>query len=104
MLFSESLFSANVSAERKYWGFAVFRMALPRVDVGRLPMLFTKNFMRCWINHLSQKDRYLHKVAIQVVGGSLILCESTSKLLPRLQRCRIMFGETLPLVSHWSFN
>lgn len=30
-------------------------------------MLFTKNFMRTWINHLSKKDRYLHKVALQTV-------------------------------------
>lgn len=30
-------------------------------------MLFTKNFMRSWINHLSNSDRYLHKAARQVV-------------------------------------
>lgn len=29
-------------------------------------MLFTKNFTRCFINHLSHDDRYLHKVAKQV--------------------------------------
>lgn len=32
-----------------------------------MPMLFTKNFMRSWINHLSKKDRHLHKIAQQTV-------------------------------------
>ncbi|KAJ6496539.1 DNA polymerase phi-domain-containing protein [Mycena vitilis] len=62
----ESLFSATSSQERKYSGFQVFRKALPRVTEENMPMLFTKNFMRSWINHLSHPDRYLHKVARQV--------------------------------------
>jgi DNA polymerase phi len=47
----------------------VFQKALQRVSHPDMPFLFTKNFMRSWINHLSQKDRYLHKIARQVVGG-----------------------------------
>jgi hypothetical protein len=35
-------------------------------------MLFTKNFMRTWINHLSKKDRYLHKIALQTVRGEIL--------------------------------
>ena len=31
-------------------------------------MVFTKNFMRSWINHLSNKDRYLHKIAQQTAA------------------------------------
>ncbi|PFH52419.1 hypothetical protein AMATHDRAFT_139897 [Amanita thiersii Skay4041] len=61
----ESLFSSTSSAERKYWGFRIFQKALPRVSDTTMPMLFTKNFMRCWINHLSNRDRYLHKIARQ---------------------------------------
>ncbi|KAF5365721.1 hypothetical protein D9758_003270 [Tetrapyrgos nigripes] len=61
----ESLFSATSSPERKYWGFQVFEKALSRVSERDLPMLFTKNFMRTWINHLSNRDRYLHKAAKQ---------------------------------------
>ncbi|TFK27400.1 DNA-directed DNA polymerase, partial [Coprinopsis marcescibilis] len=61
----ESLFSATSSPQRKYWGFQVFQRALKRVDQDSMPMLFTKNFMRSWINHLSNKDRYLHKIAQQ---------------------------------------
>ncbi|KII88994.1 hypothetical protein PLICRDRAFT_108863 [Plicaturopsis crispa FD-325 SS-3] len=62
----ESLFSSNASPEKKYWGFQVFQKALLRVTAEDMPMLFTKNFMRSWINHLSNKDRHLHKAARQV--------------------------------------
>ncbi|KAI0713431.1 DNA polymerase phi-domain-containing protein [Earliella scabrosa] len=62
----ESLFASTSSPERKYWGFQVFQKALPRVSGDDMPMLFTKNFMRSWINHLSNSDRYLHKAARQV--------------------------------------
>ncbi|KAH7910650.1 DNA polymerase phi-domain-containing protein [Hygrophoropsis aurantiaca] len=62
----ESLFASTSSPERKYWGFQVFQKALPRITTDELPMLFTKNFMRSWINHLSNHDRYLHKIALDV--------------------------------------
>ncbi|EMD34453.1 hypothetical protein CERSUDRAFT_55542 [Gelatoporia subvermispora B] len=64
----ESLFATTSSPERKYWGFQVFQKALPRVGADDIPMLFTKNFMRSWINHLSKSDRYLHKIARQVAA------------------------------------
>ena len=70
---TESLFASTSSPERKYWGFQVFQKALPRVSADDMPMLFTKNFMRSWINHLSNSDRYLHKAARQVVRISLSL-------------------------------
>ncbi|OAX39198.1 hypothetical protein K503DRAFT_690102 [Rhizopogon vinicolor AM-OR11-026] len=63
----DTLFGPSSSPERKFWGFLVFKKALGRVDGADLPMLFTKNFMRCWINHLSQKDRHLHKISQDVV-------------------------------------
>jgi len=66
-VFVESLFSSTSSDERKYWGFQVFQKALARVKQDNMPMLFTKNFMRSWINHLSHQDRYLHKIAKQAV-------------------------------------
>ncbi|KAI6032543.1 DNA polymerase phi-domain-containing protein [Pisolithus marmoratus] len=62
----ESLFSSTSSAERKYWGFQVFKKALTGVSTDQLPMLFTKNLMRSWINHLSKSDRYLHKISLDV--------------------------------------
>lgn len=74
----ESLFASTSSPERKYWGFQVFQKALPRVNANDMPMLFTKNFMRSWINHLSNSDRYLHKIARQVVRwciANLHMCD-----------------------------
>ncbi|KAH9923929.1 DNA polymerase phi-domain-containing protein [Epithele typhae] len=67
----ESLFASTSSPERKYWGFQVFQKALPRVSAGDMPMLFTKNFMRSWINHLSNSERFLHKAARQVAADVL---------------------------------
>ncbi len=63
----ETLFASSSSPQRKYWGFQVFRKALARLPPTDLPMLFTRNFMRSWINHMASQDRYLHKVAKQVV-------------------------------------
>jgi hypothetical protein len=66
---TESLFPDSASNERKYWGFAIFKKALPRLKATDLPMLFTKNFLRTWINHLSRPDRYLHSFAKQIASG-----------------------------------
>lgn len=69
----ESLFSSSSSPQRKYWGFQVFQLALSKAPLETVPHLFTKNFMRTWINHLREKDRYLHGMAEQVVGfGSMM--------------------------------
>lgn len=65
---SESLFSGSASNERKYWGFVIVQRVLPRVKAADLPMLFTKNFMRTWINHLSHFDRHLHSFAKQIAS------------------------------------
>jgi len=62
----ESLFSNTSSPERKYWGFQVFQKALPLLPVSQMPLIFTPNFMRSWINNLSSPDRYLHKIAQQI--------------------------------------
>ncbi|KAG6821076.1 hypothetical protein H0H93_007235 [Arthromyces matolae] len=76
----ESLFSSTASAERKYWGFQIFQKALPRVNQENMPMLFTKNFMRCWINHLSKQDRYLHKIARQAATDVQTFVQSNPQL------------------------
>ncbi|KAJ7632481.1 DNA polymerase phi-domain-containing protein [Roridomyces roridus] len=76
----ETLFSSTSSQERKYSGFQVFQKALPRVTEDIMPMLFTKNFMRSWINHLSQPDRYLHKVAKQVATDITTFVQSQPQL------------------------
>ncbi|EIN07831.1 hypothetical protein PUNSTDRAFT_70289 [Punctularia strigosozonata HHB-11173 SS5] len=76
----EALFSAASSPERKLWGFQIFQKALPRVDADNVPFLFTKNFMRCWINHLSKQDRYLHKAARQVATDIHTVARSNPKI------------------------
>ncbi|WVQ79016.1 hypothetical protein IAT38_001108 [Cryptococcus sp. DSM 104549] len=62
----ESLFSNASSPQRRYWGFQVFERALPLLPPSQMPLIFTPNFMRCWMNNLSSSDRYLHKAALQI--------------------------------------
>ncbi|GAB1517408.1 DNA-directed DNA polymerase [Rhizoctonia solani] len=59
----ESLFATTSSSERKSWGFQVFERALTIMPSEEYQYLFTPNFMRTWINHLSAPDRHLHKAA-----------------------------------------
>lgn len=80
LIVDESLFSSTSSAERKYWGFQVFQKALTRCTQANMPMLFTKNFMRSWINHLSDHDRYLHKVARQAAAEVQAFVQSNPHL------------------------
>jgi DNA polymerase phi len=72
--YTESLFAGSASNERKYWGFVIFQRALPRIKAADLQMLFTKNFMRTWINHLSHVDRYLHSFAKQIASTDTTSC------------------------------
>ncbi|KAF8468401.1 DNA polymerase phi-domain-containing protein [Kalaharituber pfeilii] len=90
----ESLFSAYSSEERKFHGFLLLIKILTLLTTPThssllpllLPPLFTRNLLRCLINHLSDPARYLHKSAQKVVkamqglveknpypGGSLVL-------------------------------
>ncbi|KAL5490426.1 POL5 [Sanghuangporus weigelae] len=75
----ETLFSSSSSPQRKYWGFLVFQKALHRVPTSQLPMLFTKNFMRTWINQLAKDDRYLHRIARQVTSDVQSVAEKDPK-------------------------
>lgn len=76
----ESLFSSSASSERKYWGFQIFQKALPRAKEADIPFLFTPNFMRCWINHLSKKDRYLHQITKQVADDVCAFAQKNSTI------------------------
>ncbi|WVF67165.1 hypothetical protein IAT40_001911 [Kwoniella sp. CBS 6097] len=62
----ESLFSNTASPQRRYWGFQVFERSLPLLPASQMPLIFTPNFMRCWMNNLSSSDRYLHKAALGI--------------------------------------
>ncbi|KAI8145824.1 DNA polymerase phi-domain-containing protein [Fennellomyces sp. T-0311] len=64
----KALFDNNASQGRKYWGFKLVQRALPRLSSDQMPLIFTQNFMRCFINSLSVKDRYLNKVAVHTAN------------------------------------
>jgi DNA polymerase phi len=86
----ENLFSATASRERKFWGFLLFQKVIQdHVSFAKLlPSVFSHNLVRCLINHVQEKDRFLHgaankslKVLIQTVEANPKLLSST---LPRL--------------------
>ncbi|KAG8828577.1 DNA-directed DNA polymerase [Serendipita sp. 399] len=64
----EQFFSSTASSERKYIGFQVVDSAVKRSPPSVLPHLFTKNFVRTWINQLAKRDRYLHKAAVRLAS------------------------------------
>jgi DNA polymerase phi len=63
----DSLLAPTSSDGRKLWGFELFRLSLARVPPSDLSRMFTPNFMRSWVNHLSKRDRCLHMAAKLVV-------------------------------------
>ncbi|GJJ69193.1 DNA polymerase phi [Entomortierella parvispora] len=58
-----SLFDSSSSHERKFWGFQIFEKVLPVLGEDQIPLVFTANFMRCFVNNLSSEDRFLNKAA-----------------------------------------
>lgn len=64
----EHMFSATSSSERKYTAFQVVDVALRKAPTSVTPHLFTKNFVRTWINQLAKKDRNLHKAALKLAS------------------------------------
>ncbi|APA05757.1 hypothetical protein sscle_01g005270 [Sclerotinia sclerotiorum 1980 UF-70] len=61
----ENLFSASASRERKFWGFLVFqRMIQSHISCTKLiTSIFSHNLVRCLINHVQEKDRFLNRAA-----------------------------------------
>lgn len=57
-------------------------------------MLFTKNFMRSWINHLSNRDGYLHKIAQQTVS-SVFVFKFLNLTLVRPLKYRVLSNKIL---------
>ncbi|KAK2740290.1 DNA-directed DNA polymerase [Myotisia sp. PD_48] len=60
------LFAAASSEERKYWGFLAVNKILNEGPLPAASLIFTKNFMRCFMNQLAVEDRYLHRMAVKV--------------------------------------
>ncbi|EEB06994.1 DNA polymerase phi [Schizosaccharomyces japonicus yFS275] len=63
VVIDEGMFSLTSSLERKFWGFRITELAMNTANTDKINILFSKNFMRCFINHLSAEDRYLHRAA-----------------------------------------
>ncbi|KAG0239379.1 DNA polymerase phi-domain-containing protein [Mortierella sp. GBAus27b] len=63
VVIDSTLFDSSSSHERKYWGFQIFEKVLPSLDEDQLPLVFTTNFMRSFVNNLSSEDRFLNKAA-----------------------------------------
>ncbi|KAG0178693.1 DNA-directed DNA polymerase [Apophysomyces sp. BC1034] len=59
----ETMFEPNANHGRKFWGFQLVEKTLPRLSPEQMPLIFTENFMRTFINNLSSDVRYLNKAA-----------------------------------------
>lgn len=63
--FTDGLFAAASSDERKYWGFLLLMKIIDESTLHRAEAVFTKNVVRCLMNQLAVEDRYLHRMAVK---------------------------------------
>jgi hypothetical protein len=70
---TESLFEANSSHERKYWGFQLVEKVMNQVPTDQTVFVFTDNFMRTFINNMSSEDRFLSKAARHTVSREVVV-------------------------------
>lgn len=61
----DGLFAAASSDERKYWGFLVFMKILNEAPSQFAGQIFTKNLVRCLMNQMADKERYLNRMAVK---------------------------------------
>ncbi|GAB5585522.1 DNA-directed DNA polymerase [Umbelopsis nana] len=76
----ESLFEANSSHERKYWGFQLVEKVMNQVPTDQTVFVFTDNFMRTFINNMSSEDRFLSKAARHTMHEIEKLCSKDSNI------------------------
>ncbi|KAG2210865.1 hypothetical protein INT47_000019 [Mucor saturninus] len=60
-----TMFDKTSSHGRKFWGFQLVEKVLRRLSPDQMPLIFTANFMRSFINNLSSEDRFLNRAARQ---------------------------------------
>ncbi|KAE9381910.1 putative DNA polymerase V [Stipitochalara longipes BDJ] len=79
----ENLFSASASRERKFWGFLLFQHVLQETaPYGKLlSSIFSHNLVRCLINHVQEKDRFLNRAADKSLKILIRSVEIDPKLL-----------------------
>ncbi|RDL29892.1 uncharacterized protein BP5553_10519 [Venustampulla echinocandica] len=86
----ENLFSSTASRERKYWGFLLFQKMFqdPALYGNLLPVVFSHNLVRCLINHVQEKDRFLNRAADKSLKVMIQAAEADPQIvitiLPRL--------------------
>lgn len=85
----ETLFADKSSHERKYWGFEIFIKFLKATKSSEISSLFTANFMRCFINQSSQKNRMLNKISLQVMDALIESCTKDFTKAPVILNCLI---------------
>ncbi|ODV89165.1 hypothetical protein CANCADRAFT_134429 [Tortispora caseinolytica NRRL Y-17796] len=86
IVIDESLFATTSSPERKYWGFQCFDLFFRSLASEETPILFSKNFMRTFINQLSDSGRLLNSTAGQTVTEIVQVCaEDPDKALQTLR-------------------
>ncbi|KAF8454947.1 DNA polymerase phi-domain-containing protein [Terfezia claveryi] len=96
----ESLFSASSSEERKFHGFLLliklFNLltSTPQYVSVLLPHLFTRNLLRCIINHLSDPSRYLHKSAAKAISTIQKLATAQPSAIPYIVKGLVLGNGT----------
>ena len=82
----ENLFASTASRERKFWGFLLFQKILqdPTTFSKLFPIIFSKNLVRCLINHIQEKDRFLNRAADKSLKVLLQTVESDPQTLPAI--------------------
>ncbi|KAH0564905.1 hypothetical protein GP486_001704 [Trichoglossum hirsutum] len=76
----DSLFSAPASEERKLWGFLLFCKVIEEAPKHLISDLFSRNFLRCLINQLSNSERYLHRAAQKALRAMHARVESDPEI------------------------
>ncbi|KAF4628481.1 hypothetical protein G7Y89_g9668 [Cudoniella acicularis] len=86
LIFSENLFAATASRERKFWGFLLFQKLFQDTkSYGKLLQnIFSHNLVRCIINHVSEKDRFLNRSADKSLKVMIQAVEEEPELLVKL--------------------
>ena len=83
----DGLFSASASDQRKYWGFVLSQRVFLIAPADLISVVFSKNFMRCFMNQLASSDRYLHRNAEKVVKSIYSRLETDSSIAMTVLAC-----------------
>ncbi|CEI97277.1 hypothetical protein RMCBS344292_11413 [Rhizopus microsporus] len=75
-----SMFDINASHGRKFWGFQLVEKVLHRLSPEQMPLIFTANFMRTFINNLSSDVRFLYNAARHTAQEIQSVAEKNKKV------------------------